>query len=436
MTSLFQTVLRGIYTALFILSIPAILLRLWWRGRKNPGYRERWLERFGIFQKPLQKRGIWVHAVSLGESIAAVPLIRQLQQRFPELPMTVTTTTPTGSAFIKNTFPKGVFHVYFPYDLPGCFKRFLKRVNPQVVVIMETELWPNCLWICHQQKIPVLVANGCLSLQSLQGYNWISLVTRMMLKCLTRVLAQTKLDGDRFLQLGLSPDQLVITGNMKFDLSLKEGLEVAAQSFRQSMGRSRPIWVAASTHAGEEEPILDAFSKLQQQIPTLLLILVPRHPERFQTVADLLKSRGFSTVTRSSALPIVEDTAVFLGDTLGELMLFYAASDVAFVGGSMVPIGGHNTLEPAACGVPVIVGSYAENIVEVTKLLSNVDALIQVEDSDALVKAVLYWLSSEDIRKKAGVAARGVVERNRGAVAKVVIEVEKIMNGGSSAVSK
>lgn len=434
MTFITQFLWRWLYTLLFTLSIPAILLRLWWRGRKNKGYRTRWLERFGIFKAPLQQGGIWIHAVSLGESIAATPLIRQIKQKFPNLLITVTTTTPTGSSYINKTFQNEVFHVYFPYDLPWCIHSFLNRIKPSVVVIMETELWPNCLWGCYQQNIPVLLANGCLSLGSLQGYHWISPVTRMMLKCITKVLAQTELDGTRFLQLGLNPKQLQITGNMKFDIALKEGTEFEAQQFRQSLGSSRLVWVAASTHAGEEDIILDAFAKIRLEFPELLLILVPRHPERFATVAELLKNRGFSSITRSSGLSIQPDTAVYLGDTLGELNLFYAAADIAFVGGSLAPIGGHNILEPAAWGVPMLVGFSIENIIEVTDLLLSAGALIKITDSDSLAKAVLFWLSSMDARQQAGLAAKKVVAENRGAVTKIAAEIETQMNRSRRAV--
>ncbi len=417
--SCLNTFLRCLYSLIFTFSIPALLLRLWWKGRKNPGYRERWAERFGFFKPPAQSGGLWVHAVSLGETMAAVPLIREFQKRFPALPITITSTTPTGYKTAKNIFKDTVLQAYFPYDLAWCIKQFLKRVRPTILIVMEKELWLNCFWVCHQEEIPIFIANGALSLHSLKGYQWFSRIKQQILQCITFVFAQSELDATRFLALGLDPKHLIVAGNVKFDVALKEGVEITGKQYRETFG-NRPVWIAASTHVGEEEPVLLAFKQILEQQPDALLILVPRHPERFDTVAALLAQHSYTFVKRSTGVPVARETQILLGDTMGELALFYAASDVAFVGGSLVPVGGHNALEAAALSVPVIMGPYVDNCVEITKRLADAGALIQVSDSDALAKAVLHWFLKPADRQQAGACAKKVVKKNQGAVKKIM----------------
>ncbi len=419
MSSLINMLLRYLYSLVFTLSIPVLLLRLWWKGRKNPDYRQRWAERFGFFKPPTKTGGLWLHAVSVGETMAAVPLIREYQKRFPEQPITLTSTTPTGYKAAQTIFKGAVFQVYFPYDLSWCFKHFLNSIRPTMLVVMEKELWFNCFWICHQRHIPVYIANGSLSQHSLKGYQIFQGMTRLMLSCITRVFAQSKTDADRFLALGIDPSRLIMNGNMKFDVAIKEGVEVAGKQFRETLG-TRPIWVAASTHVGEEELVLQAFKQILSFCTDALLILVPRHPERFETVGMLLTQQGYTFIKRSSGLPVTSGTQVLLGDTMGELMLLYAASDLAFVGGSLVPVGGHNTLEPAALGIPIIVGSYVDSYRDITKLLSDAGALVQANDSKALATAILQWFSDPKKRLQAGSVAKSVVEKNKGAVKQIV----------------
>lgn len=418
MNKMIPFLLRWIYTLGLAILMPAILLRLWIKGYKNPGYRAHWRERLGFFKPPKQTDGLWIQAVSVGESLAAITLIRAIQKRFPGVSITITSTTPTGYAQIAHSFKDqdDICHVYFPYDLPGYIKRFLNRVRPRLLVLMETELWPNCLWLCKQQLLPVMVVNGCISLQSLKGYQRIRPLTRQMLDCLTAVVAQSEQDGARFVQLGLDPKRLVVTGNIKFDMILKKGIVKAALNLRTEWGSTRPVWIAASTHAGEEEQILAAFKKVQTQFTDLLLILVPRHPERFKPVAELIKQQGYSVSLRSSGRPATAETQIFLVDTMGELALFYGASDIAFVGGSLVSIGGHNALEPAAIGIPVIVGPYTHHCMEITRLLREAGALWQIENAAALPGAVCEWLLKPQARKTAGEAGKRVVEENRGVV--------------------
>lgn len=412
--------LMALYTLGFTLCIPAILLRLLWRSRRLPAYRKRWLERFGFFKPPLKKGGLWVHAVSVGESVAAVPIIKAFQKQYPDLPIVVTTTTPTGSAQVQSTFGKQVFHVYFPYDLPGCIKRFLKRTQPKVCVIMETELWPNCLVICKKRKIPVIIANGRLSPSSMRGYRRLGVIIQDILKCVYKVAAQSKMDGIRFVDLGLTAKQLVMAGNVKFDVAVPADLINGAHTCRAELGTSRAIWIAASTHAGEEELILEAFKEIKKIINNALLILVPRHPDRFSSVGSLIQQQGFSMISRSSGLPVFDETAVYLGDTMGELMLLYAASDVAFIGGSFVPVGGHNMLEAAVSGVPVLVGPYIHNFIDISRLLIEAGAMTQISTQRELIEIIVLWLQNPEIRKRMGSKGKEVVEQNKGAVEKIM----------------
>ncbi len=420
-----RVVVRGIYNIMVVLSVPAVLLRLWWKGRKNPGYRLRWRERFGFFKAPDRVRGIWVHSVSLGESIAAIPMIREFQKRFPNEPLVVTTTTPSGSEMIRKTFADSVFHVYFPYDIPWVIRRFLTKVRPKILVILETELWPNCFRICKRRNIPIVIVNARLSPQSMKGYQRFLGITGQMLNCVRYVIAQSEQDGERYLKLGLPPARLVVAGNIKFDTPLKKELISAGRQLKEEWGTHRPTWVAASTHAFEEEQVLAAFQKILKTLKNALLILVPRHPERCSDVLALVKQQGYSVVTRSSGQRVTPEVQIFLGDTMGELPLFYAASDIAFVGGSLVPIGGHNTLEAAVLGIPVIVGPHVHNFVDITKLLLEAHALEQIKDSETLAGVVLHWFANPAERKAKGEQGKQVVEKNRGALKKVVDHIAK-----------
>ncbi len=419
--------MRLIYSFVFYLILPFVFLRLYWRGRKNAAYRLRWAERLGFFEKPPKSQGIWVHAVSVGETIAAIPLIRQLQQRYPDKMITVTTMTPTGSERVQQVFGKTVFHVYLPYDIPDAVARFLNRIQPAIGIIMETELWPNLLTACGKRGIPLLIANARLSPRSSKGYAKIKMLTQSMLSWVKCVGAQTKEDGERFLGLGLVPDRLSILGNIKFDLELPSDLQVRADVLRSSWDKRRPTWIAASTHEGEDSIVLDAFAKILEHYPRALLILVPRHPERFDKVAELCEKYGFRIARRSQIEPYTQDIQIFLGDTLGELLLFYATSDVAFVGGSLIPVGGHNLLEPAALGVPSLTGGHMHNFTEIFRLMREERATIQVNDADELAKRVEAWFADPAERVAVGERGRAVVARNRGALERHLDEVAKLL---------
>lgn len=417
---LYIQILRMIYTLGFYLAFPIILLRLLWRSRKNSHYRHRWNERFGYIKRlPVGQKSIWVHAVSVGESMAAVPLIQELKKRYPNLTIVVTNTTPTGSAQIKKVFNDEILHFYTPFDVSSAINRFIRRINPELCIIMETEMWPNLLRCLRRQKITVMLANARLSERSKKNYRYISNITRNMLSTYAVVSAQGLLDGERFIELGLDPRKLILSGNIKFDITLPADIEIQAKALRQQWGTThRPTFIAASTHEGEESILLEAFAHIRQKIPNTLLIIVPRHPGRFERVAKLCVSAGYRIAYRSKNETPGAETDIILGDTMGELCLIYATSDVAFVGGSLVPTGGHNLIEPAALALPVLTGPYLHNFIEISKLLKSAGAAQVVHDSKELAVAVIALFSANELREKMGHCAREVVIDNRGALEK------------------
>ena len=424
--------LRVIYTVGFTLLTPFLILRLWYKSLRAPLYRQRVTERFGLFRAPPKKGGIWIHAVSVGEVVAAIPIVQRFQKAFPDQPITFTTMTPTGSKRVIQAFGTQVFHLYIPYDFPLALNRFFEKISPRVCVLLETELWPNVLWGCQSRNIPVILANGHLSLRSVRGYNRISAITKSMMGCLTAVAAQSQQDAEHFITLGLDPLKLSVTGNIKFDVSYTGGVDGgktmhAAFALRKSFGL-RPVWIAASTHPGEEILVLEAFKGIRIEFPDALLILVPRHPERFKGVEALIQQQGFSVVTRSSGVMCDKETAVFLGDTMGELLLLYQAADMAFVGGSLVPIGGHNLLEPAALGVFILTGPYVHNYVDISKLLLKAGGMRVVNTPEELKIEILHGFSFSEQRRAAGCRAQEVVHDNQGAANKVFDNIFDFFN--------
>lgn len=417
------------YTALFYALLPFVVMRLLWRARLAPLYRRRIGERFGFFKKTIQPGGIWVHAVSVGETIAAAPLIRALQLRYPQYPLTVTTMTPTGSERVRALFGDTVFHVYAPYDLPIFIARFLQCVQPRILIIMETELWPNTIHACAARGIPVLLANARLSQKSASGYARLRTLAQPMLLELTKVVAQNAVDGARFVALGLPAKNLAVSGSIKFDIALDDELIARAQKTKSEWSsRERLIWIAASTHAGEDEIILQAHRELRARFPQALLILVPRHPERFDAVARLIEQKGFAYQRRLSQAQIATETAVLLGDTMGELLFLLGCADIAFVGGSLIERGGHNTLEPAAWGLPILTGASDFNFREVSALLQQAGALRIVPNATALAQAVIELMTESSSRERQGDAARRVVEENRGALHKLLTEIDAVIS--------
>lgn len=418
--------MRYLYNFFYRLILPVIVLRLFWRSRYSPGYRQRISERLGCIKAPPKPIDLWVHAVSLGEVVAATPLIKAFQNVHPTANVMVTTTTPTGSVQVQKSFGDSVFHVYLPCDLPEIMSRFLKMTQPKLAVIMETELWPNLLFCCRRAGIPILLANARLSGRSAKNYQKIRNLVREMLSHISLVAAQTSKDAERYIALGMEPTKIVVTGSLKFDMAVPKDLEDKAAGMRRRLGERRPIWIAASTHEGEEEFILQAFAKIRESVPDSLLILVPRHPERFPKVAQLCRKAGLQVALRSEDKPCPPNTDVFIGDTTGELLMFYAVSDVAFVGGSLVDIGGHNLLEPAAIGIPSITGPHTHNFTEITRLLLDAEAIYQVNDSTELAVAVVTLFQDNKLRQKMGEIGQAVVARNRGALDKQLKLLEQL----------
>jgi 3-deoxy-D-manno-octulosonic-acid transferase len=414
---------RTLYTLLFHLGLPLVALRLWLRARKAPAYRQRIGERFALGLPTMQRGGIWVHAVSVGESIAAAPMIRALLKQYPDVPITVTCMTPTGSERITAMFadePR-IQHCYLPYDLPWAAGRFLDHVQPRLGIIMETELWPNHIHQCARRSIPVMLANARLSERSARGYGRFARLTRPMLAQMSGFAVQTETEARRFLDLGARPECVTVTGSIKFDLSIDPQLpENAARLREQWQATQRPVWIAASTHAGEDESILAAHRDLLASHPQALLILVPRHPERFNSVHDLCQQQGFSTVRRSSGQAVDSATSVLLGDTMGELLFLYALADVAFVGGSLVPNGGHNLLEPAALAKPVLSGPHLFNFLEIATMLRSAGALEEASDAKALAAAVRRLFDQPQLARIMADAGLNVMKANQGALQRLL----------------
>lgn len=410
--------MRYIYSFILYLALPFILLRLWWKSRKLLAYKQRWRERLGYIPTFHQSDMIWIHSVSVGETIAAILLARALLRRHPKLHITITTMTPTGSDMASRHANERIHHVYVPYDLPDAVQRFLARVQPKLIIVMETELWPNMLHYSAKQQIPILLANARLSPRSAKGYQYIRRFTRNMLNCIQLIAAQTQEDARRFIALGADPGKVIVAGSIKFDTEIPKDLVQQGKFLRASWDVERPVWIAASTHPGEDEIILDAFAKIREVLPTTLLILVPRHPERFKDVANLCQQRKFSVVKRSQGQPCSINTDVFLGDSLGELFLYYSASDVAFVGGSLVSVGGHNLLEPAALSLPIVTGPYLFNFTEISRLLKEADAARIIHNENELALLMIELLQDFLLRKEMGERGHNVVEQNRGALEK------------------
>lgn len=417
--------MRYLYSFLLYLALPFIFLRLLWRSRHLSDYRKRWGERLGFYPNKFE-HCIWVHAVSVGETIAAIPLIKSLLQRYPNLPVLVTTMTPTGAARVQAAFGDRVTHAYIPYDFPGAVRRFLNAMNPKIAVIMETELWPNLFAQCYARNIPVCVMNARLSAKSARGYARVGALARELLQKVTVIAAHGHDDAERFIELGAPRECVVVTGSIKFDLEIPEDLYARADSLRERLGRDRFVWVAASTHEGEEEQLLAAHAQIRAQDPTALLVLVPRHPDRFDAVADLCQ-KSVVLQRHSSQQTCTPEVAVYLGDTMGELMLMYAASDAAFVGGSLIPRGGHNLLEPAALCKPVLSGTHLFNFAEISQLLISADALVLVAGPDVLAHQLARLIQDTNERAALGQRAEQVVKANRGALAKQLGLIDKYL---------
>lgn len=406
------------------LALPFILLRLLWKSRLNPHYRHHLLERLGFIPFHLPHCQ-WIHAVSVGEVITATPLIHALLKENPSVPLLITVTTPTGRERVHALFGHTVHVCYLPYDLNLFFWLFIHQVNPKSVIIMETELWPNLLAFCRRRHIPSLLVNGRLSSHSARKYMYVKPLIQSMLKNIHQIAVRNNKDAKRFLHLGLNKSKLCITGNLKFDLSIPKEQHPLTATIK-SQTASRPIWIAASTHDGEEKYIIAAHRQLLKKIPDLLLILVPRHKERFNKVYNLLIHSHLDTVKSTSKTPITPQTEVLLGDQMGKLLAFYAASDVAFVGGSFVATGGHNILEPAALNIPVIVGPYTFNFPEIIDQFMHHQALIKVPSAAELSDHLFTLLMEPTTRQTMAANATRMIQQNQGALKKVMVLIKQL----------
>lgn len=413
--------MRRLYTLLIVLAVPIALGVVLWRGLQDRRYWQGLGERLGFGAAlPDNATAVWVHAVSLGEVTAAAPLVRALQQRHPEARLVVTSATPTGRERAVALFGPAALVSYLPYDTPAAMRRFMQRIRPRQLVVMETELWPNLLHECARRFVPVVLASARLSQKSVARYRRCGSLFRSLFANDITVGAQSADDGARFAAIGADPARIRIVGNVKFDLAIDAQVIKAGSELRATLFGTRPVWIAGSTHEGEEEKVLDAHAELRARHPDALLVLVPRHPQRFAAVAALLARRGIACARRSDGRSAAPQDPVFLVDTTGELLLFYAAADLAFVGGSLVAAGGHNLLEPAALGLPVLTGPSTANGREIAALLTSAGAAWQVRDAHELADAADRLLNDAGLRRRVGTLGCEAVAANRGSVARVL----------------
>ena len=394
-------------------------MRLHWRGIKAPAYRCRWRERFALYNKKFPQGVIWFHAVSVGEAEALFPLVRQIQKQHPNASLLITTTTPTGSARVKTVMQETVAHVYLPYDVPDAVNRFMQCFKPKLAVIMETEIWPNLFVYCGKNDIPLYIINARLSEKSSRGYQKIPSLVHPALAAINLIATQTQDDAERFIAIGADSEKVLTLGNIKFDVEIPQSTIEQGLQIKVDLLGGRFVWLIASTHKDEEAIFLEIYKEIKQKIPELLLIIVPRHPERFADVKKLCDQLRLGVVMRTAGDRVYAETDVYLVDTMGELKVLYAASDVAFVGGSMVPRGGHNILEAAAVGVPVMFGPYMVNFKEIVRGVLSYNAAIQCQNKDELVNAILVLYEQPAYRKSLAEKGMEFVRQNQGAIARI-----------------
>ena len=423
--------MRLVYGVLTRVAAPAVFAATLVRAAKHPAYRTHLGERFGLGRR-LAVPSIWLHAVSVGEVSAAAALVRALHARHPDVPLVLTTATPTGRAQAATLFGADVEVRFLPYDTAGSVRRFLARIRPLAAIIMETELWPNLLHECGRRGVPVVFASARLAAKSVPRYRRFGTLFSAGLRN-AWVAAQSSADAERFIALGADPARTRVVGNLKFDMRLGEAVAENGRELRRRYLGARPVWTAGSTHEGEEELLLGAHAVLERAVRGALLVLVPRHPQRFAGVAALLERRGLVFDRRGRSETVRPEAQVLLLDTMGELTAFYAASDVAFVGGSLVPVGGHNLLEPAALGVPVITGPHTENGPEIARLLIEAGGALEVADGIALAAAAGRLLADPALRERMGESARSFVEAHRGSLARLLALIEPLLAAGGRA---
>ncbi len=410
----------ALYQLLLLVAYPLVRVRILWRARREPEYGQRVGERFGKVPAGIPVGAVWFHTVSAGETIAAAPLISTLVARYPDAPFLVTTMTPTGSQQVRERLQvaseRPVAHCYAPYDFPWAVERFFNRVQPRLLVLMETELWPNLIARATRLGVPVLLVNARLSERSAAGYRRLGGLVRTMLARLTLLACQYPDHAERFRALGAPPERIRILGSVKFDVALPDDADVrvAALRARWDLGDA-PVWIAGSTHPGEEAAVLAAHAELRNRVPGARLILVPRHPSRCGEVAALCRERGFRVARQSEPEPGDPRADVILGDVMGQLLYLYGLSQAAFLGGSLVPVGGHNPIEPALWGQPLLMGPETFNFPDVVARFVEAGCLVTVQDAGGLAASLAALLSDPEARASAATAARQVVMANRGA---------------------
>ena len=425
------------YTQCIRLAVPVLLLRLLWRSRHNPAYRYKLFERLGytLPNKPESRANegdhwIWVHAVSVGETLAVAPLIEKLLSADPKRQVVVTSTTPTGRAQVERLFDKRVSCCWVPFDTPGSVARFLKHWRPSLTVLVETEIWPNMVLQCKRQNIPVMLANARLSSRSARGYARAGSLAKPVIASLAMIACQQKADARRFIVLGADPHKTLVTGSVKFDIARARLIRQRDSLLEQLVISSdRLIFLAGSTHHGEEELVVAAFTQLRKTVPSALLVLAPRHPERTASITRSILARSpFHWLLRSTGQVVSADTDILVLDTLGELAALTAAADVSFIGGSLVPHGGHNPLEAAAFGVPVITGPHTFNFQQIFRALRRAGGAIEVTDAATLGQAVGELLTQAAYRREVGNAASRYVEDNQGALVRQHALIDQLLS--------
>ncbi|KQN95732.1 MULTISPECIES: lipid IV(A) 3-deoxy-D-manno-octulosonic acid transferase [Stenotrophomonas] len=410
-----ELLLRGLYSALLYLLLPITVYHLVWRGFRVREYFKRWDERYASYPESGRRPCVWLHAVSVGEVNAAAPVVDALRRQRPDIRWVITTITPTGSQRVRALWGDAVDHVYLPYDVPGSAGRFLDHFHPSLALILETELWPNLLFGCRDRRIPVYILNARLSARSLKGYRLLRPLVGRALRTVTCVAAQSREDARRFVVLGAREEQVCALGNLKFDIRPPDPTPLLA-AFHAHVPAGRVTWIAASTHEGEEQAVIDLHARVLERYPDALLLWAPRHPERFGKVEASVQARGWRVSTRSAERWPGADTQGFVINTLGELMPFFACAQVAFVGGSLQAIGGHNLLEPAAMGTAVITGPHLHNFAEISRRMSEAGALSICDDVDQLGDELLHLLGDVSARRKMVEAGAELVANGRGAL--------------------
>ena len=420
--------MRLLYVLLTRLLAPGVIAMEGWKALWNPEYRGRLPQRLGFVEPQAQPGCLWVHAVSVGEVQAAAALIAALRREVAGTEIVITTVTPTGAQRARALFGVGVRHCYLPYDLPGAVRRFLERIRPSVAIILETEIWPTLYDTLGRRGIPLVMGSARVSAKSVDRYRRMASLFRETLSHGILIGAQSEADAERFRAIGAAPERVRVTGNVKFDLEMPQASVDAGREFRRQCGTARPVWIAGSTHEGEEDAALAAHEAVIARHPGALLLLVPRHPQRFEAVRALLRKRGVRFAQRSQGGIPAAGQPVFLLDTLGELQAFYAAADVAFVGGSLVPIGGHNLLEPAVLGLPILSGPHTHNAQDIAELLQQCGALRIVRSREELAQRVTECFDDPERARAAGAQGRQSVAQSRGAVAQLVEMVVPLLN--------